>query len=165
MSSEKSFRAQWSESLTKHGFTQISNVFLTNYHNLGISTGESLFIIHCFKFKWGIKKPFPSFRTISKEMGKNRCAVQRYARNLETKGFIQRNSRQGMSNQIDLSPLIRQLETICSNLHKDVVQKSLGPYSNLHTKEDELRKTNNNIKNYGIESTKEIINRKYRNQL
>ncbi len=110
MIKERSFRARWGEPLKKYGHTQVSNVFLDNYSKLGISNQEAIFIIHCFKYKWTVDHPFPAFTTIAKKMSKDRITVQRYARNLEKKGFIIRIYQNGIPSKINLTPLIKTLE-------------------------------------------------------
>lgn len=164
LSYEKSFRASWSEGLLKYGFTQISNCFLENYHLFGISSCEALFIIHCFRFKWTVNKPYPSFETIAKAMGKDRSVIQRYASSLEKKGLIRREPQRGSTNRIDFSPLIERLEYISTNLPKGAMQKNQKPYVNLHTKEDSWRKHSNNKGiNNGIEPVGEIIKQRFSN--
>lgn len=159
---EKSFRARWGESLTKQGFTQVSNAFLVHYSELGITTEEALFIIHVLRYKWTVEYPFPSFETIATQMGKSRGTVQGYARSLEEKGFLKRKFRKNQSSKIDFSKLIEMLtNSACQNLNKIPIEKSTTPYLNVDTKEDPVRiriKEENNARIYrGMDSVGNIL--------
>jgi len=138
---EKSFRARWSEALEKYGYTTISNVFISNYALLDITTSEAMFIIHCFKYKWTVKAPYPSFNTLAKDMGNNRNTVQRYARSLEKKGYLKRVYSNGTPSKININPLIEVLERIApyNKLDRGSIKNMIKPYQNLDTKEEASR--------------------------
>ena len=143
---EQSFRATWSAGLASKGYTQIANAFLENYHKLGISPIQAMFIIHIFKYKWTVSMPFPSFMTIAEQMGRSRNSVQRIARDLERKGLIKRKFRKHETNIIDLSPLISQIETSSKipKLDRYTIQKLAKPHLNIDTKENPLIRKGNN---------------------
>lgn len=133
---ERSFRATWSSALEPFRFTQVSNLFLENYHKLGVTAAEAMFLIHLFMYKWSVDDPFPSLDTIAKFMGKSHDTVQRHARSLERKGFLKRKYRKKNTSHYNLNPLIDILETIIpfKNLSKEGMQNALIPYAKLHTK-------------------------------
>lgn len=154
---EKSFRSRWSEGLQKDGFTLIANAFLRNYYRIGITIEEAMFIIHCFEYKWTVRSPYPSLKTISKEMGMSRNTVQRYARSLENKGYLKRIMQKGAPSEINLEPLIKTLEQV-PYLNLNIIQKCTEHHPNLDTKEEPIRKNNSNIKIFsGMESIKTVI--------
>ena len=111
----RSFHSQWSKDLASSGFTQLSNVFLCYYSRLTpepLTHGEAMFVVHLFQHKWDAKAPFPGYRSLSTMMGISEKSAKRYARSLEQKGFLKRETRAGRSSRFDLSPLIRSLEKI-----------------------------------------------------
>ena len=141
MKKERSFRARWSEELSIHGHTQVSNVFLRNYSRLGISSVEALCVIHVFEFKWTVDCPFPSFNTIADRMGKSRNSVQAYIRSLEKRGFIKRVYVEGKSSRINLSPLIEIHERVApyQNSDREFIKNLIRPCLFSDTKEELLK--------------------------
>jgi DNA-binding MarR family transcriptional regulator len=112
-SANSSFAKQWSSSLVSFGFTQISDVFLKSYSALApypLTHGEAMFIIHLFQFKWNEDAPFPSYRKLASMMGLTEKSVKRYARQLERKGYLVRDKRDGRTNEFNLTGLINALE-------------------------------------------------------
>lgn len=69
-----------------------------------------MFIIHLLSFKWDEKSPFPSFTKLSSLMGVSPSATRLYARKLETKGYLERQSRDGKTSTFDLNLLFVRLE-------------------------------------------------------
>lgn len=143
MNYEKSFRARWSEILVKKGMTPISTFFLKMYPKMGITSGEAMFIIHCFSYKWTVASPYPSFFTLANEMGVSRGTVQGYARSLEDKGFIKRVSRKGNSNEIDLTQLIKVLEHLIPypKLDKESIKICINVYLKIDNKKEAIIKS------------------------
>ena len=67
-------------------------------------------VLHLMQYKWDDDKPFPSHATVARQMGVSAKQVQRYAAALETKKFLRRETRIGMSNRFDLVPMFNALE-------------------------------------------------------
>jgi DNA-binding MarR family transcriptional regulator len=103
---------RWTPELVQSGgWTPIIDGYLDNYAELGISTGEAMFIIHLIRFKWTEEAPFPSFVQVAKRMGITDTAVRKHARSLEKRGFLIRVRRPGKKTRaFDLSPLFFRLE-------------------------------------------------------
>ena len=145
---EKSIRARWSESLatSKRGYTVVTNVLLDTYNALGITEGELVFLLEELYYKWTTKNPRPSFRTIARKMGKARNTIQNYARSLEKKGLIKRHFKKGLPSEISITPLVRILEILepHPNLDGEGVKNIIKVYQKVDTKEDALRRKDNN---------------------
>lgn len=120
---ETAFSKQWTGSLKKFGFTQISNLFLEQYSTLDpiITHSEAMFIVHLMQFKWSAASPFPSYQRLAKRMGVTEVSVKRYARSLEKKGYIQRSKRTGNTNQFHLTGLLTCLDGIAN--HESMPEK------------------------------------------
>lgn len=154
---EKSIRARWGSTLakSKRGYTPIVNTLLEYYTLLEITDNELVFIIQILSFKWTVENPYPSLNTIAKRMGKSRGTTQGYARSLEAKGLLQRIFTEGQPNHFNFSPLIKILEQLEPYLELDrgSIKNIIEPYLKLNTKEDALKRSNNN----NFYSIKEIM--------
>ena len=106
----RSVQNRWSEFLTKSGWTPVSNIFLTTYHRLDITSLEAMFVIHLMMFKWEKKAPFPKLSTVARRMGVSTTSVRTHARRLEEKGFLKRKPQPGRANIYLLDPLFAALE-------------------------------------------------------
>jgi hypothetical protein len=94
------------------GWVGVPAAFLRLYGSLKpyqLTVAEAMFVIEIMAYKWGAKAPFPSYGTIAKRMGVSTKMVQRYARQLEEKGYLRRQARIGTSNAFDLQPLFDAL--------------------------------------------------------
>jgi len=163
MNMEKSVATRLSKALAEDGFTPIPNALLKNYIQMEITSEESLFLIHCFRYKWTAESPYPSFKTLAKEMGKSRNTIQGYARSLQKKGCIKRIFVDNKPSLIDLTPLIIKLEqTLYQNPDREHIKKLIRRHSDFDTKEEPLRKRNLRISNKeDMQSIKAILeNRK-----
>jgi len=110
---EQSIADRWTKSLAKDGFVPVVNYFLDHYHELkpyDLTHGEAMFVIHLMRYKWTKESPRPAFKTLAKLMGVSDKQTRRYAKNLETKKLLRRESRTGLPNRFDLKPLFRALE-------------------------------------------------------
>lgn len=111
-----SISERWTKELLDWGFTPVVNVLIDNYTNLGINSQELILIVHLMRFKWDRNHPFPSYATLAAKMGLHPRRVKQVAKDLETKGFIERIERRALqrsqTNLFDLTPLFEQLETI-----------------------------------------------------
>jgi len=143
MTKERSFRARWGATVAEKGITPISTLFLKVYPHLEITNSEAMFIVHCFSYKWTVDSPFPALGTIAKEMGVDRNTTQRYARSLQSKGFLVRRFRTGNTSLIDFKPLLGLLEYIAPypNIDKGDIQNCKKAYLKMNTKEEALIKS------------------------
>jgi len=108
--SPRSIASRWTASLAVHGWTPISDFFLDQYRQLGITNLEAMFIVHLVRHKWTAEMPFPGFKRLAKRMGMTPTAVRAHARSLEKKGLLRRVERSGKANLFDLRPLFEKLE-------------------------------------------------------
>lgn len=113
-----SIASRWTDKLAGEGFTPISIVFLDSYALLDITNNEAMFIVHLMRFKWNDKMPFPGLNKIAEKMNVSHISVRKYARDLETKGFLIRKMRKGLTTRYDLTPLFKALEQKLAEVKK-----------------------------------------------
>lgn len=70
-----------------------------------------VFLLHLVSHKWDEKMPYPGYRRIAERMGVSVKMARKYAKELEEKGFLKRESRQGDTNIFNLDPLFDLLLT------------------------------------------------------
>lgn len=90
----------------------VTLLFLQLYAHLKphpLTAGEALFALELMTFKWSSDAPFPSYERISKRMGVTAKAARRYAKDMEAKGYLQREKRIGQTNRFDLTGLFDAL--------------------------------------------------------
>ena len=104
--------SRWTPSLAIFSWTPISDFFLDNYRQLGISNLEAILIIHLMRHKWTVEMPFPGFKRLANRMGMTPTGVRAHARNLQKKGLLRRVKRPGKANVFDLEPLFQKLEQL-----------------------------------------------------
>jgi DNA-binding MarR family transcriptional regulator len=102
--------SRWTEKLAETGWTPIVDAFLDHYGKLGISNPEAMFLVHLLRYKWDSEMPFPGFNGIAEKMQVTDTSVRKYARDLESRGFLRRVDRPGRTSAFDLSPLFAALE-------------------------------------------------------
>jgi hypothetical protein len=119
----RSVSERWSPKLVEgvkntglRGYVPVVRTFLRLYHRLGLSAAQALFVIHLLDFKRDANAPFPSYARIARYMGVQAKAVQRYARTLERKGLLRRETRNGESNRFDLQPLFERVEELMDDV-------------------------------------------------
>jgi hypothetical protein len=108
---------RWTPKLGKH-FTPVSDFFLENYTELGITTTQAMLIIHLMTHKWTEKNPFPGYKLLGKKMGMTDKQVRTHAAKLQADGFLIRIFREGFTNEFDLTPLFAALEELMSEQAK-----------------------------------------------
>ncbi len=138
------FSDKWSSRLETGGFTNIPNVLIKNQSKLGITDPEMVVIVSLASYKWDQRLPYPSIPTLSKHIGKTPGAIRNNIRTLEKKGYIKRVYRDNQSNQYDLRPLIKVLESYTQPIKKIVSTRhksSTPPYQDINTKEDAANNT------------------------
>ena len=123
--SQRGIEKRWTPDLAQGGFTPIVNFFLEHYAELNpeMTSVEAMFVIQLMVFKWTAKSPNPGFNTISKRMGMSAVAARNHARSLEAKGCLKRIMRVGKTNEFDLTPLFKKLES-----HKRNLETGKSPY-------------------------------------
>ncbi len=103
--------------LTAQGITTFPNILLKEgtRKKLGMTQGELLYIVTLFSFCWNKLELFPAHATIAGCLGLSSDAVRNYHRRLVRKGLIKSTPRRGGTNLISLQPLIKKLESLCSD--------------------------------------------------
>jgi DNA-binding MarR family transcriptional regulator len=110
----------WSPALARTRYVAVVHGFLDHYASLkpySLTIGEAMFVVHLVRYKWGAEAPFPSYKTLARQMGVSDKMVRRYAKSLQDKGFLRREIRQADTNRFDLEPLFRALEQRLADLH------------------------------------------------
>jgi hypothetical protein len=109
----RSLIARWNhEGLFDKGFVATPVRFLEFYAHLRphpLSAGEALFVLELMSFKWSEAAPFPSYKRIAARMNISDKMCRRYAKSLETKGYLRRLLRMNNTNTFDLSGLFNAL--------------------------------------------------------
>lgn len=113
-----------SKELAKDGFTTVPSLFLEYYNTLNVSSSEAILVVHLLSHKWTEKNPFPTFDRLAKRMGMSPTAVRNHARSLEKKGLVKRIHRVGRSNEYDLAPLFRVLESLGAKKKSEAIRKA-----------------------------------------
>lgn len=150
------FSDKWSSRIESGGFTNIPNILIKNQSKLGITDPEMVVIMCLALYKWDRRLPYPSVSTLSEHTGKTPGAIRNNVRSLEKKGLIKRVYRDNQSNQYDLRPLVKVLESYTQPIKKitSVRHKfDTRPYQNINTKE------------YATNNTKERRHREYSGKL
>ena len=106
------------------GWVGVPVAFLRLYGSLkpyALTVAEGMFVIELMAFKWGDGAPFPSYATVAKRMGVSTKMVQRYAAQLEGKGYLKRQARIGSSNAFNLQGLFDALAAAIEEERKRAV--------------------------------------------
>lgn len=87
---------------------------------LGLTPAEALVLDHLFGYWFDYTKPpdvWPSENTIGNALGFVHSTAGRHVRNLETKGFLDREERSGMSNIYHLEHTIAKVREHILSTH------------------------------------------------
>ena len=76
--------------VTRHGFTQIPNVMLTNPT---LTVGAKLTYAMLLKYAWSDNACFPGQQTLAKDMGAGERSIRTYLKELETAGILEITQR------------------------------------------------------------------------
>ena len=76
--------------VTRHGFTQIPNVLLTNP---SLSVGAKLVYAMLLKYAWSDNACFPGQQTLARDMGAGERSIRTYLKELEGAGFLEVTQR------------------------------------------------------------------------
>lgn len=110
--SRHSLAERWTPVISKTGFTMVPNIFLERFVELNITTSEAMLLILLVSFKWTKQAPFPSVQKLASQMGCSERNVRKLCKSLESVGYLKRISREGTSNQFDLSGPFAKLEEV-----------------------------------------------------
>lgn len=165
---EETFANRWSPEVMAMGFFMKPVCLIQCIDDLGLSTIEAVVLDHLFSYWFDYNKPsnvFPATTTIAKNLGLGNSTIGRHIRNLEAKGFIQREYRTGDTNIYHLMPSIQKVREHVLKTHPP--QKRGGGYAslgrqpppNLMTKEEQVtrRPNQNNLIKVG-----DLINERYK---
>ncbi len=83
-----SITVRFGSAVLEAGHTSIPNLVLEHYAELGVSTGELVFMTLCLQLKWSKGNPHPSLATIAQRMGVSRRQVRTYAAGLKARSLL-----------------------------------------------------------------------------
>jgi len=108
---------KWSKLVLDRGYTILPSILLWGQWRLGLSPELLNVLLQMISHWWEAEEePFPSKTEIGRRMGKSPRQVQRYLKDLEDAGFIQRIARMTIrgqtSNKYSLEGLVAKLKAI-----------------------------------------------------
>jgi predicted transcriptional regulator len=109
--------AKWGRQVMDQGFCILPSLLFRAQSRLGLKAAHLALILQLAEFWWyDDNLPWPKKETIAQRMGLKEKQIQRIARDLEQRGYIQRNSRMTphgqTSNSYDLSGLVKKLKEL-----------------------------------------------------
>src|SRR3984957_19626681 len=109
--------AEWGRQVMDQGFCILPSLLFRAQSRLGLKAAHLALILQLAEFWWyDDNLPWPKKETIAQRMGLKEKQVQRIARELETRGYIQRKTRMTphgqTSNAYDLSGLVKKLKEL-----------------------------------------------------
>jgi hypothetical protein len=109
--------AKWGRQVMDQGFCILPSLLFRAQSRLGLKATRLALILQLAEFWWyDDNLPWPKKETIAQRMGLKEKQVQRIARELETRGYIQRKTRMTphgqTSNAYDLSGLVTKLKDL-----------------------------------------------------
>lgn len=115
--SKRHSESKWGASVIKQGFCILPSLLLRAQRRLGLSAIQLAFVLHLAEFWWEDGKiPWPKKETIAERLNVTEKQIQRIARDLEKRGYIQRvkrMTRHGQtSNGYDLDGLVKKLKEL-----------------------------------------------------
>ena len=97
---KRNMRLIGADPVTRHGFTQVPNVILTNKN---LSVGAKLAYAMLLKYYWSNNEVFPGQQKLAEEMGSGERSVRTYLKELEDAKLLEVKQRGlGMTNLYDL---------------------------------------------------------------
>ena len=79
---------RFGDAVLEDGFTTVPNLVLKHFAGLGITHSEMLFTVCVWQYWWSDKDPYPGLQTIADRLGISWRQAHRYAKSLESKGFL-----------------------------------------------------------------------------
>lgn len=113
--------AKWGRQVMDQGFCILPSLLFRAQSRLGLKATHLALILQLAEFWWyDDNLPWPKKQTIAERMGLKEKQVQRIVRDLEQRGYIQRNTRMTphgqTSNAYDLSVWLRNCRSSLPNL-------------------------------------------------
>lgn len=110
-------KKKWGGEVWGLGYTQLPSLLLRAQNRLGLSSAQLNVLLHLCEFWWSQeRRPYPSKAVIANRIGIEPKQVQRILRDLEKRGYIQRNPRYNgraqTSNEFDLTGLTQALKKL-----------------------------------------------------
>ena len=87
--------------VTRHGFTQVPNFFLTNKH---LSVGAKLAYAMLLKYAWADSAVFPGQQKLADDMGAGERSVRTYLKELEDAKLLEVTQRCAPACNFDPAP-------------------------------------------------------------
>src|SRR3990167_9804210 len=120
-----SFSNKWSAAIESEGYVQVPNLLIRHLGDLGITPVEFAVIVGLLSHMWTEGNPYPAVDTIASYIGRSRNSTQAAARNLDInegkgKGLVLRVPRGNMTNEYDIKPLIKRLESYAQRIEKSI---------------------------------------------
>lgn len=107
---------KWSKEVLDPGWSLIPNIILIKQHALGLEPVDINILLQIGKHWWREDdRPYPSQKTLAREMNIDISTVKRHLARLRSEGFIdwkpreRRRDKARLSNAYDLSGLIKKL--------------------------------------------------------
>lgn len=117
------FIRKWSKAIAKEGYVQVPNLLIRHLGDMKITPVEFAVIVGLLSHMWDEKNPYPAVETIASYIGRSRNSTQAAARSLDFnkgkgKGLVLRIPRGNMTNEYDIRPLVKQLESYAQPIEK-----------------------------------------------
>jgi hypothetical protein len=136
------FDEKWPPSVAALGYSQVPNCLLRGAGDLNLHSSEMLILLLLNTFDYGSKEVWPAQNTLARLSGLSYSAVRANIVKLEQKGFIMRIAQEGMTNLVDMRPLVSKLVQYAAS---NPASKQAPPYHSTKdppppptgTKEDE----------------------------
>jgi hypothetical protein len=122
---DANFIRKWSEVIAKEGYVQVPNLLIRHLGDMKVTPVEFAVIVGLLSHMWDEKNPYPAVDTIASYIGRSRNSTQAAARSLDVdkghgKGLILRIPRGNMTNEYDIRPLIKRLESYAQPIEKSI---------------------------------------------
>jgi predicted transcriptional regulator len=109
--------SKWGRQVMDQGFCILPSLLFRAQSRLGLKATHLALILQLAEFWWyDDNLPWPKKETIAQRMGLKEKQVQRIVRDLEQRGYLQRNTRMTphgqTSNSYDLSGLVKKLQEL-----------------------------------------------------
>ena len=115
---------KWGKEVMKAGFCLIPSMLLRCQQRLGLNATQLVVLLQLTDFWWAAdRKPYPSKKTLAERLSLSPRQVQRYMAELEKAGLLTRiirskDDNSKLSNEYDLSGLVRKLQDLAPEMHK-----------------------------------------------
>lgn len=120
---QKMSEKKWGKEVLKSGFNIFPSLLIKAQAKLGLDCKHMTVLLHLTDIWWDVsRKPWPTVKYLSMQIGISHRTVQRILAELETGGFIRRihryeQHRGRTSNEFDLSGLVEKLKEIAPEVN------------------------------------------------